>query len=220
MHIHLRSELRLLFRPALLAGHKTSVQISGAQSPISNFHQDASCAFTRSELAKATDRPHVVVGKSALGATHGIRLRETAFLRRRSCGFAKRHVGADGRAMLGLRVDGKLPIQQLQPLRHADKAKPMGVHCPSDVKSGPRIAHGEANHIRSIAQLYIEVPHTAVLHGILQSFLQDAEEAEGNLLRKCAWDLIMSKDDLDILLVRELFAECTHGTSNAQILQF
>src|SRR5258705_7072791 len=106
----------------------------------------------------------------------------------------ERHASVDRRTTIGLRVDGKLPIHQLHPLCHTDKAKPAGFHCLLDVKTGSRIAHGEVDRVRGVAQLDIEVPQAAVLDCILQRFLQDTKEAKRNLLRKRAWDLIMIKD--------------------------
>src|SRR5712664_316803 len=92
--------------------------------------------------------------------------------------FVERHAGVDRRSTLGLRVDGKLPVHQLQPLRHTDEAKPAGFHCFLNVKTESRIAHGEVDHIRRVAQFYIEAPHAAVLNGILQGFLLYAEKAK------------------------------------------
>jgi hypothetical protein len=46
------------------------------------------------------------------------------------------------------------------------------------------------NLMRCLAQLRFEPPHPAVLYAILQSFLQDAEEAKCNLLWERVWDLI------------------------------
>jgi hypothetical protein len=83
----------------------------------------------------------------------------------------KGHANVDRRATIGLRVDGKLPIHKLRPLCHAGKAKPVSFHCLFNVKTGPRIAHGEPDRIRRVAQLHIKVPHAAVLDGILQGFL-------------------------------------------------
>src|SRR6266436_10370230 len=108
------------------------------------------------------------------------------------------HARVDRRTTIGLRVDGKVPIHQLHPLRHTDKAKPLGFHCLLHVKTGSRIAHGEVDRVRDVAQLDIEVPQAAVLDRILQRLLQDTKEAKRNLLRKRAWDLIMIKDNFDI----------------------
>ena len=124
-----------------------------------------------SELAKMTVTHRAPKKRMGLAGQTGIRLKAGCLLHRRSCNFAKGNTGADGRATLGLRVDGKLPVHQLQPLRHADKAKPMGLHCLCDVKSGSRIAHCELDLIRSDAQLHIEAARTTVLYRIVQSFL-------------------------------------------------
>jgi len=77
----------------------------------------------------------------------------------------------DRRALLGLRVDGKLPIHQLQPLPHTDNAEPVCFHCLFNVKTGSQITHCEVDLIRRVSQLYIELPHAAVLDRILQGFL-------------------------------------------------
>ena len=106
------------------------------------------------------------------------RLGDYVFLPRCPRDFTEGHASVDRRATIGLRVDGKQPNHQLQPLRHADKAKPRGFHCPFVVKTGSRIAHGEIDRTRSVAQFHIEVPNPAMLHRIVQSFLQDAEKAK------------------------------------------
>jgi hypothetical protein len=81
------------------------------------------------------------------------------------------HPSVDRRATIGLRVDRKLSIHQLHPLRHTDKAKATGFHCLLRVKTTSRIAHGEFDRIRRAAQLGIKVSHAAVLARILHGFL-------------------------------------------------
>ena len=79
---------------------------------------------------------------------------------------------------MGLRVNQKPPSHELHTLRHADEAKPLRFKCPFRVESGSRIAYGEVNRVGGATELHIEVPDPAVLNGILQSFLRDAEKAE------------------------------------------
>ena len=79
---------------------------------------------------------------------------------------------------MGLRVNQKPPSHELHTLRHADETKPLRFARPFRVESGSRIAHGKLDGIRGATELHIEVPYAAMLNGILQSFLRDAEEAE------------------------------------------
>ncbi|MGC2000419.1 MAG: hypothetical protein WA658_11215, partial [Candidatus Acidiferrales bacterium] len=73
--------------------------------------------------------------------------REFALLRRRSCSSTDGHAGEDPGAELGLRVDGKLPVHQLQALLDADEAEPAAVYRLLNVKTGSKIAHGEIHRV-------------------------------------------------------------------------
>src|SRR5580704_1029939 len=140
---------------------------------------------------------------------------QIAFLRRRACGFAERHSGPNGCATVRLGVDRKPASDKFYSLRHADETKALRFESPFTVKSSPRIVYSERNRIWGTTQLDIEVPHAAMFNGVLQGLLRDSEEAQRNILGERSRDVIMIKDDFDILLIGELMAESSHGRGNA-----
>src|SRR5277367_2841904 len=103
-----------------------------------------------------------------------------------------------------LRVDRKPSPDKLHSLLHAYETETFRFESAFTVKPSSRIVHGELNGIRGETQLDIEMPDAAVLHGVLQSFLRDSEEAERNILGKRTRDVIIIKNDFDILLIGKL----------------
>ena len=83
----------------------------------------------------------------------------------------QRHASVDCRTTIGLRVDGKLPIHEFDPLRHADKAKPEVFIFSSTLKPDPESRTVRSIASEDVAQFRIEVPHAAVLDPIVQGFL-------------------------------------------------
>jgi hypothetical protein len=105
------------------------------------------------------------------------------FLRLRSLGArTKRHSGANDSAKPRLGIDGKLPMDQLQPFPHAGEAQPVPPHCLFAVKTNARIAHAQLDFVRCASEPHFEPPWSAMLDGILQTFLQDPKEPKRDLL--------------------------------------
>ena len=81
----------------------------------------------------------------------------------------ERNASADRRTTFGLRVDGKVSLHQLQPLLNAVETKPFDFPCRFEVKAHATIADRQLNLIRCCSQSSIELPHTAMLHRIVQA---------------------------------------------------
>jgi len=81
-----------------------------------------------------------------------------------------------------LRVDGKTTAHQFQSLLHAVDTKALARSCRFEVEAHAGIADREMNLNRRSIQLHMELPRSAVLHPIVQGFLQYAEKAKGNVL--------------------------------------
>jgi hypothetical protein len=73
--------------------------------------------------------------------------------------------------MAGFRLDGKLAVHQLQSLPHADEPKARTIHGVLRVEANSLVIHGQLYRSRCCAQFDSELPLTAVLNCILQSFL-------------------------------------------------
>jgi len=69
----------------------------------------------------------------------------------------------DRGATLELRVDGKRSVKQLQPLLHADEAKPSRLLYRFAVKACAGVANPKMNLPRSCPQLHLAPLRTAVL---------------------------------------------------------
>jgi hypothetical protein len=94
----------------------------------------------------------------------------------------ERQAGVDRRTTFGLRFDGERSLYQLQPLFHADEAKP-STHLRLSVKTDAAVTHTELNLIRRSPQAHFEVLYPTVFHRIVEGFLQNSEEAQRNVRR-------------------------------------
>jgi len=119
---------------------------------------------------------------------------------------------------LGLRFDGKRSVQDFQPLLHADEAKPSAFLSRFIVKARAGIRNREMNLTRRSPQLHFEVPYPTVFCRVVEGFLQNSEEAERNVRRQRAGQIVDFEVNLHLLLLAELLAETSHGRSNTQIL--
>jgi len=66
-----------------------------------------------------------------------------------------------------LRIDGKAALHEFQSLLHAVETKPSPRPCRCETKAHPAVTDREMNLIRRSSQLHIELPHPAVLPGIV-----------------------------------------------------
>ena len=90
----------------------------------------------------------------------------------------------DRGATAGLRLDGKLAAHQLQSLLHADEPEAATVDGVLRVKANSQVTHGQLNLSLCTAQFHLKVANAAMLHRILQRFLQDSEQTQRDFLRK------------------------------------
>lgn len=70
------------------------------------------------------------------------------------------------------------------------------------------------NLLRGSPQSYLEVPYPAVLHRIVEGFLQYSKEAKRSVRRQTAGQIVGLEVNLHFLLLAELSAETSHGRSN------
>jgi hypothetical protein len=84
-------------------------------------------------------------------------------------------------AALQLRVNEEFSVNQLDPLLHADEPNPSAGPASRDVKTCPVIGDAQVNFPVVPAKLYLELPRAAVFQRIVQGFLQDAEQGQGNI---------------------------------------
>jgi hypothetical protein len=61
--------------------------------------------------------------------------------------------------------------------------------------------HTQLDLIRCSFERHFELPHSTVFNGIPESFLQDAEQTECNLLGQVLGDILRVKVNLDTLLI-------------------
>jgi len=60
----------------------------------------------------------------------------------------------------------------------------------------------------------------AVLCNIMQAFLSDAEQGQGNVRVKARGYLLILERSLDFMLLRELITQTTQGRNDSKMLQF
>ena len=78
---------------------------------------------------------------------------------------------------LGLRIDRKRTIHQIQSFLHADESKPSAFLCRFAIKSCAGVADRKMNLIRLSPQSRFDPPHPTVFRRILEGFLQNTEQA-------------------------------------------
>ena len=88
-----------------------------------------------------------------------------------------------------LGVNRELSVNQLKSFPHACEAKPVPTHCLFGIKSSTCVLHSQLDLIQCAFERHLELPHTAMLHGILEGFLQNPEEAECDRNPLCGSEL-------------------------------
>lgn len=131
----------------------------------------------------------------------------------------ERDTSVNCRAPVWVRIDGKGPIHERQTLFHADEAKSMALLYRFTIKACSGIPHTKVNFIRRSRQAHYEAFCTAVFCRIVESFLQDSEQAERNVRPQRTGYIIASEVNLHVLLLAEFPAEALHGGGDSQIFQ-
>jgi len=103
---------------------------------------------------------------------------------------------------------------------HADKAQAATLLGGFAVKAHAGIPHSEMNLVRSSPQLHFEVLFPTVLCGIVEGFLEHPVEAERNVRRQGACQIVALEVNLYFLYLAEFSTEASHGDSKTQIFQF
>lgn len=118
-------------------------------------------------------------------------------------GDARHDRGSD--ALRG--ANGELSIYQTEALAHADKAESTTIHRILPIEADAFVSHGQTDSIFRAAHFDCEVLIRAVLNGILQSFLKNAKQAEGNFSWNVCGYIGVDEFDLDLSLFSQLTAE-------------
>src|SRR5438874_1986401 len=108
----------------------------------------------------------------------------------RTTSRTERHASANGDTTLGLRFDRKSSVHKFYTFLHADKAQAATLLGGFAVKAYAGIPHSEMNLVRSSPQLHFEVPYPTVLCGIVEGFLEHPVEANRNVRRQGAWQIV------------------------------
>ena len=106
------------------------------------------------------------------------------------------------RAVLPLRVDGKLPAHDLQPLLHAGQAEPRPSHGFVRVEAGARVLDCQIDGADLTVQRDVGVSRHAMLEDILEGFLQDAVETEGDFRWQRFRDVLEMHVNRDVVPIR------------------
>ena len=80
-----------------------------------------------------------------------------------------------------------VPLQEPQPLLHADQAKPSTRFCCFAVKAYARVTHHKMNLIQRSPQSHFDVPCPTVFYRIVEGLLQDSEKAKRNVPAAKGW---------------------------------
>jgi len=111
------------------------------------------------------------------------------------------------RAAPRLRVDGQLPADDFQPLFHAGQAESGPSHRLVRVKAGARILDCQDEGVVLTAQRDLGMSRPAMLDDVLQGFLQDAVETQGDFPRLRFRDVLEVNVNRDSMPFGQLFAE-------------
>ena len=87
------------------------------------------------------------------------------------------------------------------------------------IEARSRIADREVNLAVGRPQLHVDMRDAAVFRGIVQGFLQHAEEAEGSIGRQLARDVAADEGNGDLLLRGEFLTERLRGSLDSQQLE-
>ena len=132
----------------------------------------------------------------------------------------ERRDSVNHRAAPPLRVDGQLPAHDPQPFLHAGQAEPRPPHRLERVKAGARIVDGQVDRVDVTVQSDVGVSRLAMLDDVLQGFLQDAVETQGDFRRQRFRDVLEVNVSRDTMPTRQLFAEPSHRRFQPQEFQF
>jgi hypothetical protein len=109
----------------------------------------------------------------------------------------------------------KVSPSELSSVPPCDEAQPSARPCHFVIKTRAGIPNFEMDLTRRCPQSHFEVPHSTVLRRIVESFLQNSEEAQRNVRRQRAWLILEFEVNLRFLLLPELLAEASDGHSYA-----
>src|SRR5215475_14704551 len=93
------------------------------------------------------------------------------------------------------------------------------MHSTRRVETRPRIANAETQNAIAALKPHLDVRCAAVLGGVAQSFLKNAEQAKRDVPRQTVGDLGTREIDLEAVLCRELATEPAHRRHEAQCLE-
>src|SRR5271167_1829743 len=92
-----------------------------------------------------------------------------------------RHESMDRCTALGLGFNRERPVQDFQPLIHANETEPPACFCCPLIKAGSEVANRKMNLIRRTPRSHFELPYTAMFCRIVEGFLQHSEKTERNV---------------------------------------
>jgi len=96
--------------------------------------------------------------------------------------------------------NGDRSSHEIDTLLHADKPEALRAGIRAGFKANVGITNQKLNFTRDGMEMYPERTHLAVLHGVLQRFLEDAEETNRNVAGQGPGNAIMRELDFDLLL--------------------
>jgi hypothetical protein len=117
----------------------------------------------------------------------------------------------------GLRTNGKLPVDEFQPLLHARQSEPTPSRDLLRVEANPGILDGQLDVIDSTFERRLEVSRAAVFDRILQCFLQHAEDTQRNHVWEFLRNVFGGKVDLYLLLIGQFLAQAGRRRFEPQV---
>ena len=113
-----------------------------------------------------------------------------------------------------------MSAHDLQPLLHAGQAEPAPSHRLLGVKAGARILDCQVDGVDLTVQRDVGVTRRAMLDDILQGFLQDAVERQGDFPWERCRDVLEVNVNRQTVPIGQLFAEPSRRLFQPQDLQF
>ena len=118
-----------------------------------------------------------------------------------------------------MRFDDQLAINQLETFSHAGQAESPALTRDLDVEPRAFITNNQVDGVPDSAKMHLETPRLTVSYSVVQGFLKDSEETEGQRRRYVTWNVLVAEVNLDVSLSRELPAETAHCGHHAQMQQ-
>ena len=108
-------------------------------------------------------------------------------------------------------ANGQSSSQRFEPLAHAEEAEP--ALAARGVEANAAIGDGQEQPLSIAGETHRNRPRAAVLDGIAEPLVHDAEQAQRDIARHCIGDIRVREVDRDFVLLRQLTSQPATATT-------